>query len=60
MGPGLGLFSEEKFKATRHKLEQMTELLFFTDGLIEQKQADGKDWGVEIWSKRSKGSKINL
>ncbi len=38
----------------------MTELLFFTDGLIEQKQADGKDWGVEIWSKRSKGSKINL
>lgn len=46
MGPALGMFPGEKFKATRHKLDQMTELLFFTDGLIEQKQCDGQEWGV--------------
>jgi serine phosphatase RsbU (regulator of sigma subunit) len=46
MGPALGMFPGEKYKATRHKLDQMTELLFFTDGLIEQKQSDGKEWGV--------------
>lgn len=47
MGPALGMFPDEKFKATRLKLDQMTELLFFTDGLIEQKQCDGQEWGVD-------------
>ncbi|MCZ6672361.1 MAG: SpoIIE family protein phosphatase [Verrucomicrobia bacterium] len=47
MGPALGLFSEERFKSTRHKLDQMTELLFYTDGLVEQKQSNGEEWGVE-------------
>lgn len=47
MGPALGMFPDEKYRSTRHKLDQMTELLFFTDGLIEQKQCDGEDWGVE-------------
>ncbi|MDB2499440.1 SpoIIE family protein phosphatase [bacterium] len=47
MGPALGMFPDEKFRATKHKLDQMTELLFFTDGLIEQKQCDGQEWGVD-------------
>ena len=47
MGPALGMFPGEKYKATRHRLEQMTELLFFTDGIVEQKQCDGEEWGVE-------------
>ena len=47
MGPALGMFPGEKYKATRHRLEQMTELLFFTDGIVEQKQCDGVEWGVE-------------
>lgn len=47
MGPALGLFPDEVYEGTKHKLDQMTELLFFTDGLIEQKQCNGEDWGVE-------------
>lgn len=47
MGPALGLFANEKYRSTRHRLDQMTELLFFTDGLIEQKKPDGQDWGSE-------------
>jgi phosphoserine phosphatase RsbU/P len=47
MGPALGLYPDEKYQSTRHKLDQMTELIFYTDGLTEQKQCDGEDWGVE-------------
>jgi phosphoserine phosphatase RsbU/P len=47
MGPALGLFPDENYRGTRHKLDQMTELLFFTDGLIEQKDCKGEEWGVE-------------
>ena len=47
MGPALGLFPNEVYQGTKHKLDQMTELLFFTDGLIEQKQCNGEDWGVD-------------
>ena len=47
MGPALGMFPDEKYKNTRHKLDQMTELLFYTDGLTEQKECNGEDWGVE-------------
>ncbi len=46
MGPALGIFPGEKFANTNHKLHQMTELLFYTDGLVEQKQANGEEWGV--------------
>ena len=51
MGPALGMFPNEKYKSTQHKLDQMTELLFYTDGLTEQKQCDGQDWGVENFVK---------
>jgi sigma-B regulation protein RsbU (phosphoserine phosphatase) len=47
MGPAIGMFPDEKFKSTRHKLDQMTELLFFTDGLTEQNQKSGDEWGVD-------------
>ena len=36
-----------RLRLSDSELDQMTELLFFTDGLIEQKQCDGEDWGVD-------------
>ncbi|MEM9159813.1 MAG: SpoIIE family protein phosphatase [Verrucomicrobiota bacterium] len=47
IGPALGLISEEKFAQSEFKLSEPTELLFFTDGIIEQKTTSGIDFGVE-------------
>lgn len=47
IGPALGLIPEEAFKNNEFTLTQKTELLFFTDGIIEQKTKNGEEWGVE-------------
>ena len=47
IGPALGLIPEEEFRSNRFTLNEMTELLFFTDGIIEQKTKSGEEWGVE-------------
>ena len=47
MGPALGLIPEDTFTNNDFTLTQKTELLFFTDGIIEQKTKNGEEWGVE-------------
>ena len=47
MGPALGLIPEDTFTNNDFTLTQTTELLFFTDGIIEQKTKNGEEWGVE-------------
>ncbi len=47
MGPALGLILEDTFTNNDFTLTQKTELLFFTDGIIEQKTKNGEEWGVE-------------
>ncbi len=47
IGPALGLIPEEAFTNNDFTLTQKTELLFFTDGIIEQKTKNGDEWGVE-------------
>ena len=47
MGPALGLIPEDAFTNNDFTLTQTTELLFFTDGIIEQKTKNGEEWGVE-------------
>jgi sigma-B regulation protein RsbU (phosphoserine phosphatase) len=47
IGPALGLIPDEAFTNNVFTLTQKTELLFFTDGIIEQKTLNGEEWGVE-------------
>jgi sigma-B regulation protein RsbU (phosphoserine phosphatase) len=47
IGPALGLIPEEIFNSNQFLLTDMTEILFFTDGIIEQKTKSGEEWGVE-------------
>ena len=47
IGPALGLLPDEIFKGSQFELTQKTELLFYTDGIIEQKTKQGEEWGVE-------------
>ncbi len=47
IGPALGLIPDEIFIGSQFKLTQKTELLFYTDGIIEQKTKQGEEWGVE-------------
>jgi len=47
IGPALGLIPDEVFTNNVFTLTQKTELLFFTDGIIEQKTLNGEEWGVE-------------
>ncbi|MDE0767305.1 MAG: SpoIIE family protein phosphatase [Opitutaceae bacterium] len=47
IGPALGLIPEESFNCNQFPLTDMTEFLFFTDGIIEQKTKSGEEWGVE-------------
>ena len=47
MGPALGLIPDDTFTKNDFTLTQTTELLFFTDGIIEQKTKNGEEWGVE-------------
>ena len=47
IGPALGLIPEEIFNSNQFPLSDMTEILFFTDGIIEQKTKSGEEWGVE-------------
>lgn len=46
VGPALGLIPNEEFKHNDFYLTQMTELIFFTDGIIEQKIASGAEFGL--------------
>lgn len=47
IGPALGLIPEQEF--TRHEFicEETTEFLLYTDGIIEQRDADGKEFGIQ-------------
>ena len=47
IGPALGLLPDEIFKGSQFELTEKTELLFYTDGIIEQKTKKGEEWGVE-------------
>ncbi|OUW16861.1 MAG: hypothetical protein CBD18_06005 [Opitutales bacterium TMED158] len=47
IGPALGLIEDETFQSNQLDLKEMTEILFFTDGIIEQKTQSGEEWGVE-------------
>ncbi len=47
MGPALGLFPDEPYSKTKFKLVDETELLFYTDGIIEQKKTDGEEFGLD-------------
>ena len=47
IGPALGLIEGETYQSNRLALKEMTEILFFTDGIIEQKTKSGEEWGVE-------------
>lgn len=46
IGPALGLIPEQEF--TRHEFicEERTEFLLYTDGIIEQKDALGEEFGI--------------
>lgn len=46
MGPALGMFPDEPYSKTKFKLKEDTELLFYTDGIIEQKRTDGEEFGL--------------
>lgn len=47
IGPALGLIPNEIFKGNQFTLKEKTEILFFTDGIIEQKTKNDEEWGVE-------------
>lgn len=47
IGPALGLIPDEIFKCNQFTLKEKTEILFFTDGIIEQKTKNDEEWGVE-------------
>ena len=47
IGPALGLLPDEIFKGSQFELTEKTELLFYTDGIIEQKTKQGEEWGIE-------------
>lgn len=47
LGAALGLISNETFKTETITLTEETELLFFTDGLVEQTSSVGEDFGEE-------------
>ena len=37
----------ERFESKRFSFQEATELLFFTDGITEQKDAVGQEFGIE-------------
>lgn len=45
-GPALGLVPEQKFKRYEFTCEETTEFLLYTDGIIEQKDAVGNEFGI--------------
>jgi len=47
VGAALGLIPEEVFQSETISLCEKTELLFFTDGIIEQASSKGEDFGAE-------------
>ena len=47
LGAALGLIPDETFQSETITLTTKTELLFFTDGLIEQTSSKGEDFGEE-------------
>lgn len=47
-GPALGIIPDEVYQCNQFMLfNNMTEILFFTDGITEQKTQSGEEWGVE-------------
>ncbi|MCH6255197.1 SpoIIE family protein phosphatase [Puniceicoccaceae bacterium K14] len=46
-GPALGLLEGEEYVGGEFYITQESELIFYTDGIIEQKMADGSEFGVE-------------
>ena len=46
-GPALGLIPGDSYLQNEFPFEGFTELLFYTDGIIEQKDALGREFGVE-------------
>lgn len=47
VGPALGLIEDETFEQAEFRFEQLTELLFYTDGIVEQKDAMGNEFGIQ-------------
>lgn len=47
IGPALGLIPNESFESFEFSLKNVTELLLYTDGIIEQKDAMGHEFGIE-------------
>jgi len=46
-GPAMGLIPDAQFKTVETKLAQGDFLLFFTDGVIEVEDKEGRDFGIE-------------
>jgi sigma-B regulation protein RsbU (phosphoserine phosphatase) len=46
-GPAMGLIPNAHFKTTETKLAPGDFLLFFTDGVIEVEDKEGRDFGIE-------------
>jgi phosphoserine phosphatase RsbU/P len=46
-GPAMGLIPNAQFKTTEAKLAPGDFLLFFTDGVIESENEEGRDFGIE-------------
>jgi serine phosphatase RsbU (regulator of sigma subunit) len=54
-GPAMGLIPNARFNATQAELAPGDFLLFFTDGVVEVEDKEGRDFGIEglrqsIWS----------
>ena len=47
IGPALGLIDDECYEPSEFKLNERTELFFFTDGLIEETMKSGEDFGLQ-------------
>ena len=46
-GPALGIIEDEIFERHTFQLSELTEFLFYTDGIIEQKDAMGNEFGIQ-------------
>lgn len=45
-GPALGLIPEYEFQRHQFEITEKTELLFYTDGIIEQTDVKGEEFGI--------------
>lgn len=47
VGPALGLIEDEDFVGSEFFLNQESDLIFYTDGIVEQKLANQSEFGIE-------------